>query len=260
MRERINNWRLFWQSKYEYYKLIVLFVVIGASLSSILYFISDCYLMGEFTTVTLIPRMAILVPMIIFIIAYIHSNKYSTMMIWAYVVAHGVMWCTIWSCVYLTDLSFAVEGYVIINYVFMALGIAAPIHYAIIAHGLLLLDITVANTFIHYPQFEMMLLLGVPSYLGICIYNIAVERSFKDQYNLKKEMEYNSKHDMLTGAFNRNMFTTLLDENEKFLYRDSLSVLMFDLDFFKKINDTYGHAVGGIKRNQLQSHIPSCEG
>lgn len=242
--KKIEDLRAFWQSKYEYYKLIVFFVAVGASISSILYYLSDCYLMGGYTTATLIPRMAILVPMIAFIIAYKKSNKYNVMVPLAYVVAHGVMWCTIWACVYLTDLSFAVEGYVIINYVFMALGIAAPIHYAIVFHGLLLVDIIIANNFIHYPQFEMMLLLGIPSYLGICIYNMAVEKSFRDQYKLRKEMEYNSKHDMLTGAFNRNMFLTLVDENERFIYRDSLSILMFDLDFFKKVNDTYGHAVG----------------
>lgn len=52
--------------------------------------------------------------------------------------------------------------------------------------------------------------------------------------------------DPLTGIFNRRVFTSLC---EKELLRSSrtgepFSVLMFDLDHFKQINDKYGHGVG----------------
>lgn len=52
--------------------------------------------------------------------------------------------------------------------------------------------------------------------------------------------------DPLTGIFNRRVFTSLC---EKELLRSSrtgepFSVLMFDLDNFKQINDKYGHGVG----------------
>ncbi|WP_019506370.1 GGDEF domain-containing protein [Pleurocapsa sp. PCC 7319] len=52
--------------------------------------------------------------------------------------------------------------------------------------------------------------------------------------------------DQLTGAFNRFKWEEMLrfeilrvDRNKY-----SLSVLVFDIDFFKKVNDTYGHDVG----------------
>jgi len=52
--------------------------------------------------------------------------------------------------------------------------------------------------------------------------------------------------DALTGLFNRRHFTTLA-ENEisrALRYGRRLSIIMFDIDFFKKVNDTYGHANG----------------
>ncbi|MFY9226788.1 MAG: GGDEF domain-containing protein [Blastocatellia bacterium] len=52
--------------------------------------------------------------------------------------------------------------------------------------------------------------------------------------------------DPLTGLSNRNYFR---NELKKFVslsarYNRALSIIMLDIDFFKKINDTYGHDVG----------------
>lgn len=63
---------------------------------------------------------------------------------------------------------------------------------------------------------------------------------------------YNSKlfsqgyTDFLTSLFNRRYFDmklrlVLKDVNR---HRSSLSLLLFDIDYFKKINDTYGHDIG----------------
>lgn len=54
------------------------------------------------------------------------------------------------------------------------------------------------------------------------------------------------KADLLTGAFTRRKLLEL-GENEiarSLRAKRSLSVLMLDIDCFKRINDTYGHAVG----------------
>lgn len=245
MLENFKNKESFWQSKYEYYKRIIKWVAIASSASSVLYYFSDCYLMGGFETATLLPRLAILVPLIIFLIPLKKCNSYKVIVPMAYMVAHGVMWCTIWACAYLPNLDFAAEGYVIINYVFMAMGIGAPIYMGVIAHGLLIVDIIIANTFIPYPDFEMMLLLGIPSYLGICAYNIAVERSFKDKFRLQVQLEKSLVLDALTGAYNRKIMTELVDKYRHFIVgQKDVSVIMFDLDHFKTINDTYGHDAG----------------
>lgn len=236
----------FYQGKYEYYSSFHMWVIIAACISSVFYFFSDCYLFGYFTTATLIPRLAILIPFTIYLIMHAHIKDYRIMITAGYVVIHCIMWCTIWSCCYLEDLNFTCSGFIIINFIFLALGITASPAAAIISQGLLFVDITIANTFIDYPRFDMMLLLGIPMYLGICVFNIAIERTYRDQVIVKQQLEYNIEHDALTGTYNRNKTGSLADQQNVLINfkADNSGIIMYDIDFFKKVNDTYGHITG----------------
>jgi len=55
-----------------------------------------------------------------------------------------------------------------------------------------------------------------------------------------------SVRDALTGAYNREHFEERLKVEVAYARRHNtqVSLLMFDLDFFKKVNDTYGHPAG----------------
>jgi diguanylate cyclase (GGDEF)-like protein len=63
---------------------------------------------------------------------------------------------------------------------------------------------------------------------------------------LYEEVEQLSITDELTGLFNRRHFMTKLTEdiNRARRYNYPLSLVMLDIDHFKKINDTYGHSQG----------------
>ena len=62
----------------------------------------------------------------------------------------------------------------------------------------------------------------------------------------KSDYEKASKEDALTGCLNRAGFTSVLTREQERLNNGggALSFIMLDIDFFKKINDTWGHSVG----------------
>ena len=223
-----------------------LWAVIAVTFPSMAYYFSDCYLIGEFTAKTIIPRTVIIIPFLIYVFLNSHTKDYRIMVPMGYLVGHGAMWGTIWACVYLDNLSFACVGFFIIMFVFMALSTAAPLKFAVVAQALLFVDIAIANTFLHYPDYFMMFLLGLPLYIGIVVFEFAIERTYKDQLKIEEKLEEHLQHDMLTGVYNRNIFSQITDDNKHFICgkNENIAVAMYDLDNFKHINDTYGHIAG----------------
>lgn len=93
-------------------------------------------------------------------------------------------------------------------------------------------------------------------YATVMIYGISIFivylmiKSIQYLYNL-------SSKDNLTGAYNRNKFYEILNRevyNTK-TKRKNLSVIIYDIDFFKKINDKYGHLNGDIVLKEITSIV-----
>ena len=91
---------------------------------------------------------------------------------------------------------------------------------------------------------------------------IEKEQALRELQNLHEEIEKKqlelieanaqllalSNTDKLTGIANRRLFQQKLDEYIERFYQSNItfSLLLIDIDFFKKVNDTYGHLVGDI--------------
>jgi len=77
---------------------------------------------------------------------------------------------------------------------------------------------------------------------------------------LHKKTEGLTIIDELTGAHNYRYFIQKLEEEKRraLRYNLPLSLIMVDIDWFKKLNDTHGHEVGNIVLKQLSRIIISC--
>ncbi len=68
-----------------------------------------------------------------------------------------------------------------------------------------------------------------------------------------------AEHDPLTGLYNRNYLEGLLaDPIITGDFNRPLSLILFDLDFFKRVNDTWGHDVGDTVLIETASIAKTC--
>lgn len=87
--------------------------------------------------------------------------------------------------------------------------------------------------------------------------------SLTDITEIKEEstlLEYQATHDTLTGLYNRQKFHDIFSKELRRdkRYKNPLALLIFDIDFFKKINDEFGHQVGDEVLKDI-SHIVTDE-
>lgn len=68
----------------------------------------------------------------------------------------------------------------------------------------------------------------------------------KNVESRESELKEIARIDSLTGVYNRKSLNTFLEDEiiKKKVFQSDFSIIMFDLDDFKKINDIYGHIFG----------------
>ena len=246
----------FYQSKFEYFRQVSGYSAFLIAFLEISYFYSDCQLFGRFAYETLIPRIAILIPLIILIIFNPRALSYKAGTLLYYLLPHAAMWCTIWAIVYLPNKDFAREGFIIMHFAFLAIGLATPLKYHIPIHAGLILNIIVLMVLCFFLVEKKHFKNTV--YVGVCIMLLILESSYADQYLIKKKLEISSVSDELTGAYNRYKLNEITDQNnEHFISNKDIFVLMLDIDYFKNVNDTYGHEAGDTILKCVAAEIKS---
>jgi diguanylate cyclase (GGDEF)-like protein len=96
--------------------------------------------------------------------------------------------------------------------------------------------------------------LPITARLAIFINTITEELMEKNQQ--LNDMLFKASHDYLTGMYNRGAIESMIYNTSE----ENWYLLMFDLDDFKQINDTYGHAEGdGVLQDIANYLVPQVK-
>lgn len=129
----------------------------------------------------------------------------------------------------------------------------------------LLLEGVVIMTDIGFPHMQEAL---APYQPVIYLINIAITATIvmaaaffyaRELEKVWETLRYNMNHDVLTGLYNRRFFEQQIEklrEQEK----SPFVITMLDIDFFKKVNDTYGHEAGDEVLVQVSSCLKEAAG
>lgn len=74
---------------------------------------------------------------------------------------------------------------------------------------------------------------------------------------ISEELDYKASHDTLTGTLNRG---AVFDRAAYHLTRSPLSLIVLDIDYFKRINDEFGHPKGDAVIQELIQRIKQALG
>jgi diguanylate cyclase (GGDEF)-like protein len=86
------------------------------------------------------------------------------------------------------------------------------------------------------------------------------EKAITDLLESSIDMKDKVHYDVLTGAYNRRYLDESLDYHIKTMSRfeGALSLLILDIDYFKKYNDTYGHNEGDACLRLVSGSLAEC--
>jgi diguanylate cyclase (GGDEF)-like protein len=95
--------------------------------------------------------------------------------------------------------------------------------------------------------------------------NRELEAAVQDRSRAEQLARFQANHDSLTGLPNRNLFVErmreVLERHQARTHRRrgaSAAMLFIDLDRFKRINDTLGHAYGDILLREVAARFTGC--
>lgn len=103
---------------------------------------------------------------------------------------------------------------------------------------------------------EVELSVSLITYQNKLVY-CSVFRDISERKKLENQLKYQAYHDYLTGLYKRDFFLHYCTKSLSRAKRNKiiLAVMFFDVDYFKPINDNYGHDIGDLLLKQFAQRL-----
>ncbi len=125
------------------------------------------------------------------------------------------------------------------------------LNYTLVFTGLVLVIFSLPdhsfNATVYPMEFKIRIFVSYMTIVIItAVYEYSRQETFLRMKELSRQLDIMAKHDALTGLLNRRGIYDRLEYEHTRMTRNknSFSILLGDIDFFKTINDQYGHATG----------------
>ncbi len=241
----------------------------------------SCYFAGVFVFLPLISGVFFWVPAIFFAVTLISALTIDKRnILWNYLVCSLIVIC--WSSwgVYEFGWSYGLQHFIMVLLLFLFFNICIPPKWKIVICILLLgfrMGLFAFSTSA-VPVFSLSHTGGIIFQTAnsacffllvslICIIFSSNIQNAERQLRLDNEtLNKEAGTDPLTGLPNRREMISMIERYRKEFPETPFSVAIADIDYFKKVNDTYGHACGDMTLSALtnlfktvgQDHYQAC--
>ena len=143
-------------------------------------------------------------------------------------------------------------------------GLVVPVHVPDLVDGVLLIGSEVEGVDA-FDARDLPLAFALAAQIGSLIENERQMASISELRELERRLVHELQHDPLTGLLNRSAFTRAARQviNTKGVNGGRWAVAIIDLDDFKNVNDSFGHAAGDAMLitigRRIQSAVTSTE-
>ncbi len=235
----------FYQSKCDYYQNYIGISLFASALFYISFLYFD-YLINGSIIPTLLPRLIVVAPCLIYIIVTHYFKQRSVTVFMDFFLAHCIALGAIWSTYCVVDRVHASEGYVIINMIFIIVGLISKPGEILCSTLVYWAMILISHSFNHYPNLEVIMSLQLISGLGIILSHVIMTLFYLDHYRVKQKLELAMVTDPLTQVYNRHLLEKIVTQNALKDIDGPVAMAMLDIDYFKQVNDEHGHYTGDL--------------